>query len=63
VANESCTGRGEVFLGTKRSFSFALATDRQVEIQLLGQSKLLNILLIFEKFPVWLLSFDPSRIS
>jgi hypothetical protein len=54
--------------GTKRSLT-ALAVEsvlrdsRQIEVKMIGEAKAIDILLIFENFPVWLVGLEPSRVK
>jgi hypothetical protein len=38
------------------------SAERNVDVQAVGTNELMDILLVFERYPVWLLSMDPRRV-
>jgi hypothetical protein len=47
----------EVMIGTTRIDS------HQVEVQVQGSTTARDIMLVFERFPVWLVALEPFRVS
>jgi hypothetical protein len=58
---------GKPQMAVKRFFSeidteLPNVEDRQVEVKLVGQVKSIDVVMMFENFPVWLVGLEPSRI-